>query len=180
MRKAIQFTLLTLARTGSIRLAQWSEINWEAKEWRIPAEHMKMGIAHVIPLSTQALTLLEQLHLITGKGALLFYTAKRSQPMSNNAMLSALKRMKWNDKTTIHGFRALGSSIFHDAGFSHHVIEKHLAHAERNEVAGAYNYMATYLPERRALMQWWADYLDAQLNSGAKVVPLFSAKAQQG
>lgn len=156
MRRAIQFTLLTLARTGSVRMAQWSEIDWEAREWRIPAEHMKMKIAHVIPLSTQALALLESLKPITGGGSFIFYTMTRDKPMSNNAMLSALKRMGWNDRTTIHGFRAVGSSIFYESGFKPHVVERQLAHAERNEVAGAYNYMATYMDERRTLMQWWA------------------------
>ncbi|MEN9433567.1 MAG: hypothetical protein RLZZ422_1156 [Pseudomonadota bacterium] len=175
MRSAVQFTLLTLSRSGSVRMAQWSEIDWEAKEWRIPSEHMKMGVAHAIPLATQALNLLERLQPITGHGALIFYTEKRDKPMSSNAMLSVLKRMGWNDRTTIHGFRAVGSSIMYESGFQRHVIEKALAHAERNEVAGAYNYMASYLPERHTLMQWWADYLD-NCHRGAKVIPIFSTK----
>ena len=77
--------------------------------------------------------------------------------------------MGWKDKTTIHGFRALASSTLHDAGFEPHIIEKQLAHSERNKVAGAYNYMAQYLPERIRMMQWWGDFVDSK-RMGANVV----------
>lgn len=162
MRRAVMFTLLTFARTGSIRLAEWREIDWANARWNIPGEHMKMGEAHTIPLSSQALALLEELQPFTGNSRLIFYTTHKDKHLSNNALLQVIRRIGWQDRTTIHGFRALASSILHEAGFSHLVIEKQLAHTERNKVAGAYNYMAVYMPDRIKMMQWWADYLDKQ------------------
>lgn len=170
MRRAVQFALITFARTGSIIPAEWSEIDFENGFWNIPAEHMKMGDPHIIPLPRQALQLLEELRPFTGDSKYLFYTYHRNKPLSSNALLSVLRHMGWSDRTTIHGFRALASSTLHDAGFDHNHIEKQLAHAERNKVAGAYRYMAQYMPQRIELMQWWADFLDSQ-KAGEKVIP---------
>jgi integrase len=86
-------------------------------------------------------------------------------------LLATLKYMGWNDRTTIHGLRALASSILHESGFPPHVIEKQLAHADHNKIAGAYRYMAQYMPERVTIMQWWADFLDSQY-MGARVIPI--------
>lgn len=169
LRRAVQFALLTFARTGSIRLAQWQEIDWDNALWMIPAEHMKMKEAHIIPLSTQALDLLRELQPFTRDSRYIFYTNHPSRMLSSNALLQVVRRMGWKEQTTVHGFRALASSALHEAGFKPHIIEKQLAHAERNKVAGAYNYMAQYLPERVKMMQWWADFIDSK-RLGANVV----------
>jgi integrase len=171
MRRAVQFTLLTFARTGSVRAAEWREIDWQNAQWNIPAEHMKMGQAHIIPLSRQALKLLEELRVFTGDSEFIFYTNAKDKPLSPNALLATLKYMGWNNRTTIHGLRALASSILHESGFPPHVIEKQLAHADHNKIAGAYRYMAQYMPERVTIMQWWADFLDSQY-TGARVIPI--------
>ncbi|UJS26057.1 tyrosine-type recombinase/integrase [Thiothrix winogradskyi] len=169
LRRAVQFTLLTFARTGSVRMAEWQEIDWQAKTWNIPAAHMKMGEAHIVPLSRQALELLQALQPFTRDSRLIFYTNHPDKVLSSNALLQVIRRIGWKEKTTVHGFRALASSAMHDAGFEPKVIEKQLAHAERNKIAGAYNYMAQYMPERIRLMQWWGDFLDSQ-RIGANVV----------
>lgn len=170
LRRAVQFTLLTFARTGTIRAAQWQEIDWGKALWNVPAEHMKMNEAHIIPLSSQAMKLLEELRVFTGDSAFIFYTQTPKRGISSNALLSVLRHMGWHDRTTIHGFRALASSTLHESGFPPHVIEKQLAHADRNKIAGAYRYMAEYLPQRIEMMQWWADFLDGQ-RAGGNVVP---------
>ncbi|MEN9503118.1 MAG: hypothetical protein RI964_2403 [Pseudomonadota bacterium] len=177
LRRAVQFTLLTFARTGSVRMAEWSEIDWDNGLWNIPAAHMKMGEAHIIPLSSQALHLLEELRPFTGDSHLIFYTNRRDVMLSSNALLQVIRRMGWKDKTTIHGFRALASSVLHESGFEPHIIEKQLAHAERNKVAGAYNYMAQYMPERVRMMQWWGDFIESQ-QRGAQVIPLFKGRGR--
>ena len=169
MRRAVQFALLTFARTGSIIAAEWKEIDWEKAQWIIPAEHMKMGQAHLIPLSTQALQLLKELRTFTGDSHLIFYARYRNKMLSANAMRNVLKKIGWGAKTTIHGFRALASSVLHDAGYPLHIIEKQLAHAERNKTAGAYNYMAQYLEDRAKMLQWWADYLQQHAMDNATV-----------
>lgn len=171
MRRAVQFALLTFARTGSIRLAEWGEIDWDKGHWNIPAEHMKMGVAHTIPLSRQALNLLEELKPFTGDSKFIFYTHRKTQPISSNALLAVLRHMGWHDRTTTHGYRALASSVLYEAGFDPHIIERQLAHAERNKIAAAYNYQAQYLAEREKIMQFWADFIDSQCE-GAQVIPI--------
>ena len=121
-----------------------------------------MGEAHIIPLSRQAMKLLEELRVFTGDANFIFYTTSKKRELSPNALLSVLRHMGWQEKTTIHGFRALASSVLHESGFPSHIIEKQLAHADRNKIAGAYRYMAQYMEERKSMMQWWADFLDAQ------------------
>ena len=171
-RRALQFTLLTFARTGTIRAAQWQEIDWDNAMWNIPAEHMKMHQAHIIPLSRQALKLLEEVRVFTGDSEFIFYANPNdiTKGLSANALLAVLRHMGWNDRTTVHGFRALASSVLHESGYPPHIIEKQLAHADHNKIAGAYRYMAQYMPERVAMMQFWADFLDSQQH-GAKVIP---------
>ncbi len=169
MRRAVQFALLTFARTGSIRMAEWKEIDWDKSQWVIPAEHMKIKKPHIIPLSKQAMQLLKELRTFTGDSTLLFYARHRHKMLSANALRHVLKNIGWGTQTTIHGFRALASSVLHDAGYPLHVIEKQLAHAERNKVAGAYNYMAQYMEERCKMMQWWADYLQQSEKDNAAV-----------
>lgn len=157
---ALKLTLLTFVRTGEARGARWEEFDFDKKEWRIPATRMKMGEAHIVPLSIQAITVLKDLQLITGNKEYLF--PNRNRPItfiSENTMLYALYRLGYHSRATVHGFRATASTILNENGFKPDVIERQLAHSERNKVRASYNH-AQYLPERREMMQWWGNYLD--------------------
>jgi len=157
---ALKFLLLTFVRTTELRAATWEEIDFDKAEWRIPAERMKMREQHIVPLSKQAVAVLKELKSLTGQWSYVFANQhKPSGFMSENTMLYALYRMGYHSKATGHGFRATASTILNEHGYEPSVIERQLAHAERNEVRAAYNH-AQYLPERRKMMQWWADHLD--------------------
>lgn len=168
---AIKLLALTFVRTGELIAAEWNEINWDRQEWMIPAERMKMRRDHLVPLSKQALAIFKNLHAVTGKRDFVFFSpGNKSKYISNNAALSALKRMGYAGRMTGHGFRALASTILNEQRKYHpDVIEKQLAHAERNEVRAAYN-RADYLLERKKMMQEWADFLDASLYTLDKVI----------
>jgi integrase len=169
-RLAMQLMALTFVRTGELIAARWGEFDLEAAEWRIPAERMKMRTPHIVPLSTQAVEVLATLHELRGLGDLLFPGERNHErPMSNNTILKALERMGYKHRMTGHGFRGIASTMLHEMGFRHDVIELQLAHQQRNAVSAAYNH-ATYLAERRRMMQAWADQL-AALRLGAKVLP---------
>lgn len=166
---AIRFLAYTFVRTGELRYAEWSEFDLDAAQWRIPAERMKMDEQHIVPLSKQVIALLEELKTFNGDGKLVFPGDRiPSRPMSENTILFALYRMGYRSKMTGHGFRGIASTALNEMGYRPDVIERQLAHAERDDVRAAYNY-AQYLPERIAMMQHWADYLDA-IAAGAKVV----------
>ena len=159
-RLALKFLLLTFVRTGELRGAEWTEIDFEKAEWRIPAERMKMREQHIVPLSSQAIKTLRELQPHTGQWKFVFPNQhKPSGCMSENTILYALYRMGYHSRATGHGFRATASTILNEEGFKHDVIERQLAHGERDKIRAAYNH-AQYLPERRQMMQWWADYLD--------------------
>jgi integrase len=135
---------------------------------------MKMKTPHIVPLPRQAVDALQSLHELRGLSGLLFPGERdHERPMSNNTILGALKRMGYAGKMTGHGFRGVASTMLHELGFDHAHIELQLAHQERDAVSAAYNF-ATYLPQRRKMMQAWADHLDA-LRQGAKVLPLKAA-----
>jgi len=169
-RLALQLLAATFVRTSELIGAKWAEFDLEAAVWAIPAERMKMKTEHLVPLSDQALTILAQLKPLSGRSDYLFPGRNRDKPISNNTMLFALYRMGYKGKMTGHGFRAVASTIMNESGlFRPDVVERQLAHCERNEVRGAYN-RAEYLPERRKLMQWWGDYLEG-VKAGAEVVP---------
>ena len=170
---ALRFAPLVFVRPGELRQAEWEEIDFDHSEWRIPAEKMKMKDPHIVPLSKQAVAILNEIHPITCQGRYVFPSIRTNlRPMSNNTILAALRRMGYaKDEMSGHGFRAMASTILHEQGWPSDVIERQLAHAERNNVKAAYNY-AQYLPERRRMMQAWADYLDT-LKTGGKVVPIF-------
>jgi integrase len=168
-RLALQLMAATFVRTSELIGAKWAEFDLDAAVWAIPAERMKMKTEHLVPLSRQALAILEEIRPIAGRSAFVFPGRNRDKPISNNTMLFALYRMGYKGKMTGHGFRAVASTIMNESGFRPDVIERQLAHCERNEVRGAYN-RAEYLHERRQLMQWWADYLDG-VKAGAEVVP---------
>ena len=166
-RLAIKLTILTAARTLESTAAAWSEFSdWRSDRtaanalWRVPAERMKMDDPHIVPLSTQAVELLRELHDLTGKRTLLFpQPFGRERPMSNNAMLGALYRMGYRGRATMHGMRAVFSTWANERGYDAEVVELCLAHDERDKVRGAYN-AAKKLPQRRVLLQAWADALD--------------------
>lgn len=168
-RLAMKFLLFTFVRTGELRGAKWSEIDIKKAEWRIPAERMKMRDPHIVPLSKQAIVVLDELKLLTGHWDHVFPNQHRPQgQMSENTILYALYNMGYHGKSTGHGFRATASTILNESGFKPDVIERQLAHAERNGVRKAYNH-AQYLPERRDMMQWWADYLDTAASKKTEI-----------
>ena len=158
-------------RPGELRTADWAEIDLEAALWSIPAEKMKMRQPHLVPLSSQAVAILTELKLLTGNGRYLFPSARgKGRPMSDNAILSALRRMEIpGDAMTGHGFRAMARTILDEVlGERPDYIEQQLAHTVRDPLGRAYNRTA-HLAERRRMMQRWADYLDS-LKAGAEVV----------
>ncbi len=167
-RLALRLAAFTFVRPGELRHAEWSEFG--ADEWRLPDHKMKAGEAHLVPLSAQARAVLDELQPLTGGGPYLFPCERtRSRPMSENTINAALRRLGYSkDEMTGHGFRSMASTLLHELGYPPMVIERQLAHAERNAVAAAYN-RAEFLPERRKMMQAWADYLDG-LKAGGAVV----------
>jgi integrase len=162
---ALRLAPLVFVRPGELRKAEWSEINWEKAEWRIPPERMKMRRLHVVPLSKQAIAILKELKEWTSSGRFLFPGAiHNKKPMSDGTINAALRRMgyKEDDRFTGHGFRSMASTILNENGWNRDAVERQLAHGETDKVRGAYNY-AEMLPERRKMMQWWADYLEKLL-----------------
>jgi len=172
-RCALRLAPLTFVRPGELRKAEWSEIDLEKAEWRIPSERMKMRATHIVPLSIQAVETLRELHPLTGSGRYVFPSERtRDRPMSENTINAALRRMGYaKDEMTGHGFRSMASTLLNEQGWHRDAIERQLAHGERDAVRAAYNY-AEHLPERRKMMQAWADYLDG-LKNGAEVVTLY-------
>ena len=158
MRCALLFSVYTAVRPGEVRRAEWSEIN--ADTWVIPAEKMKMKRRHIVPLSHQALEVLKELQPLTGGGRYLFPSPRNDgRCMSENGTRIALRIIGFTKEQIVpHGFRAMFSTIAYENGWRSDVIERQLAHSERNSVKAAYNH-AEYLKERRELMQWWADWL---------------------
>jgi len=161
-RCALKLAAMTFVRPGELRHAEWAEIDFDNAEWRIPGPKMKMKEQHVVPLSRQAIAILRELLPLTGAGRYVFPSMRTStRPMSEVTILAALRRLDYaKDEMTGHGFRVMASTLLNEAGWPPDVIERQLAHAERNKVRAAYN-RASLLPERRKLMQAWADYLDA-------------------
>lgn len=168
---ALQLAPLFFVRPGELRHAEWSEFDFENAEWRIPAEKMKMREQHIVPLCSQAITILRELKAFTGEGKYVFPSVRTTKrPMSENTVLGALRRLGYTtDEMTGHGFRSLASTLLNENGWNRDAIERQLAHAERNNIRAAYNY-AEYLPERRKMMQWWADYLEKLQNYNNKII----------
>ena len=161
-RCALKLAPLTFVRPGELRRAEWTEIDMEGAEWRIPAAKMKMNEPHIVPLSRQALAVLEDLRPLTGRGRYLFPGARSAErPMSENTINGALRRLGYSkEQMTGHGFRSMASTRLNESQLWHKdAIERQLAHGERDNIRAAYNY-AEHLEERRKMMQWWADYLD--------------------
>jgi integrase len=175
---ALRLAPLVFVRPGELRHAEWSEIDLDKAEWRIPAEKMKMREQHIVPLSRQAVVILYELQPLTGSGRYVFPSVRTSaRPMSENTVLAALRRMGYTkDEMTGHGFRSMASTLLNEQGWNRDAIERQLAHGERNAVRAAYNF-AEFLPERRRMMQAWADYLD-KLKAGAKVTPIHAVAGE--
>lgn len=167
---ALRLLMLTAVRPGEVRGARWEEFDLEGAQWRIPAERMKMRHEHLVPLSAQAVEVLRTMETLSGGRELVFPSPfYPKKPLSENTFNSALARMGFKGAATAHGFRALFSTVANECGWKPDVIERQLAHAERNQVRAAYHRSA-YLEDRAQLLQWWADYLDGR--KAGKVLPM--------
>jgi integrase len=170
---ALRLAPYFFVRPGELRKAEWSDFDLDAAEWHYMVT--KTNTPHIVPLATQALTILRDLHALTGTGRYVFPGARTSQrPMSDNAILAAMRRLGiGKDEMSGHGFRAMARTILDEVlGVRPDFIEHQLAHAVKDPNGRAYNRTA-FLPERREMMQQWADYLD-KLKTGAEAI------AQQG
>lgn len=164
---ALRLLLLTFVRTGELRAAEWSEFDFDTAEWRIPRSRMKMDEEHIVPLSRQSLDFLKELHQFSGGRRYLFPNYRSPNAcMTATTLNRALERMGFNGKDSLgfsaHGFRATASTLLNELGYKSDVVERQLAHSERNKVRASYN-QAQYLAERRQLMQEWADLMDGLL-----------------
>lgn len=174
---ALRLLLYLFTRPVELRAAEWSEFDLESGEpqWRIPARRMKMRETHIVPLSSQAVGLLKELNELTGGQKLLFPNYRRPRTyMTATTLNRALERMGYGGRFSSHGFRATASTILNELGYRSELIERQLAHAERNKSRASYN-QAQYLADRREMMQAWADYLDG-LATGAEVVPMNASR----
>ncbi len=158
---ALKFSALTFCRPGEIRRAEWDEIDWENKLWRIPAEKMKMRQPHLVPLAKQALDVLRELQTISGHTRYLFPSIRSAErPMSEATVNGAIRRMGYEKhQMCAHGFRGMASSILNEKGFNRDWIERQLAHAPLDKVRAAYLH-TEFLEGRCEMMQTWADMLE--------------------
>ncbi len=161
---ALRLAPMLFLRPSELGGLMWEEVNMEASELRIKPERMKMRQLHIVPLAKQAKAILKDIQTLTGDGIFAFPSRISTiKPISENTLNQALKRIDFGDEIVAHGFRAMASTLLNEQkgthGFNSDVIERQLAHGERNSVRASYNH-AEYLAERKKLMQWWADYLD--------------------
>ena len=159
---AFKLLVLTFVRSTEIRGALWDEIDFDKAQWKIPASRMKMKEQHIVPLSTQSIAVLKEIHKITHHNYCNYIFPSQHDPrkiMSENTFLRVIEIMGYKGKATAHGFRATASTILNENGYRPDVIERQLAHCERDQIRAAYNH-AEYLPERREMMQWWGNYLE--------------------
>ena len=183
MRAALQLAPMLFQRPGELRAAKWSEFDLDQALWTIPAERMKRNVdgkkngePHQVPLPTQAVEILRKLHPISGKSELLFFGERgNTRPISDNTLRAALQTLGYgSDVQSVHGFRATARTILAEVlEFDPLVIEAQLAHVVKDANGRAYN-RTSYLNQRRAMMQAWADYLD-KLAKGADVVQFKAA-----
>jgi integrase len=178
-RLAMKLLALTFVRTNELRGATWAEIDLDKAEWIIPAERMKTKAPHHVPLSEQAVEAFRTLRKMNGKWSWVFAGRAPTKPMSKNTVLFALYRIGYHSRMTGHGFRALASTALNEMGFRPDVIERQLAHTEKNAVRAAYH-RSQYLEERTAMMQQWADHLDALRATDGKVVAIGRARRVAG
>ena len=164
VKTALQVMTLTFVRTAELINMEWNEIDFDNHLWRIPAYKMKMALPHIVPLSHQAIELIQSLHPITGNKQFVFYNHSTAKPLSNNALLSAIRTMGYMGKMTGHGFRGLASTTLHEQGYMHDAIEIQLAHTVGNSVSQAYNH-AQHMDYRIKMMQEWSDFIDSLRNN---------------
>jgi integrase len=172
VQSAFKLSPMLFQRPGEIRQMLWCDVDLVAREWRPYIS--KTDFHHIVPLSTQAVAILEAVKPLTGSGQYVFPSSRGDgRPMSDNTIRTALKSLGYDsDVMTAHGFRTTASTLLNEQGWTPDAIERQLAHSPRDQVRAAYN-RAQYLDERRRMMQSWADYLDG-LKAGAQVIPLFS------
>jgi integrase len=168
---ALRLAPLVFVRAKELANAQWSQFDLESGEWRIPASIMKMRQVHIVPLSRQALGLLLELRSLTGSSPYLFpgrpKRIEKGMSIRSQTLVCALRRLGYSkNEMTFHGFRSMASTVLNEKGYNRDWIERQLAHTERSDVRASYNY-AEYLPERRKMMQDWADYLDRLRPNGS-------------
>ncbi|MGV2330914.1 integrase domain-containing protein [Klebsiella quasipneumoniae] len=163
-RCLIKWQLLTLVRPSEASGARWSEIDLDAKLWTIPAERMKAKREHIVPLSQQALDILEVMKPVSAHREHVFPSRNDpKQPMNSQTANAALKRIGYGGKLVAHGLRSIASTAMNEAGFNPDVIEASLAHSDKNEVRRAYN-RSTYLPQRQDLLAWWGNFIEKSIN----------------
>jgi len=171
---ALKMFALTFVRSGTLRAATWSEFDLDAPGgpvWAIPPEHMKKHRAHLVPLPPQAVEVIQELRPITGHHKLVFASGHKGKPLSAVTVNHALRRMGFpKDEMCCHGFRHMASTLLHAHGWSPDIIDRQMSHALRGQIRATYNH-AEYLPERRKMLHWYADYLDA-IAAGGKVIPM--------
>lgn len=176
---ALKLLALTFTRPGELRQAEWSEFDLDQALWTVPKSRMKSrrhknSSDHLVPLSTQAVDILRELHKQTGSGRFVFPTARPTRPLSENGFTQALQNMGYSgERHTAHGFRSTASTLLHEMNFDPQTIETQLAHA-RSGVSAVYN-RSHLLPARKAMMQAWSDHLDA-LRTGSNVIPINAGK----
>jgi integrase len=181
IRCALRLAPFVFVRAKELTEAEWAHFDLEAAEWRIPAAVMKMRQPHIVPLSRQAMAILRELHPVTGNGRFLFPGRPKKGkggklaaiggeiPIRNKTLVQSLRNLGYTkDEMTFHGFRSMASTVLNEKSYNRDWIERQLAHTERNEVRAAYNY-AEYLPERRKMMQEWADYITELKEKAQKV-----------
>ncbi len=184
VRTALALAPMLFCRPGDLRGMEWSELNFDAAEWRIPPARRKLKQAaklsnqtgdHIVPLAQQAIALLRDLHPLTGGSTFVFPSERsKSRPMSDGTVNAGLRSMGFSkEKITGHGFRHMASTALNEQGWSQDAIEKQLAHKDKDRIRGIYN-QAKYLEERRRMMQAWADYLDSLKSSPGTVVGIRS------
>lgn len=180
-RLAIRLMMLTFVRTIELRRAKWTDVDLKAREWRLPANTTKTKKVHIVPLAKQSLEILGELRKLTGGKELMFPPQMhcRHMMMSENTINNVLKKMGYKGKMVGHGFRGLASTTLNEMGYAPDVIERQLAHKDTNQVRAAYNH-AQYLPQRRAMMQDWADFVEKMTLNGTVIVADFKNNAAGG
>jgi integrase len=175
---ALKLVTLTFLRTTELRAGKWNELenlDGNSAQWRVPAERMKMRLEHLVPLSRQAVAVLRELRTLSGNSPNIFPSPGKEGCMSSNTMLYALYRTGYHGRATTHGFRSVASTILNESNlFNRDWIERQLAHVERNEVRRAYN-AAEWMPDRRQMMQWWADHISSIALEDDNIVQLSRA-----
>ncbi|WP_169391433.1 MULTISPECIES: tyrosine-type recombinase/integrase [Psychrobacter] len=165
VKLGLWFLCYTFVRTNELRFMEWSEIDWNDRTWRIPAEKMKMNRPHIVPLASPVIEILKQIQALGFSDQYVFYNPSTRKPYSQNAFINALYQMGYKYKMTGHGFRGLASTTLHEQGYMHEAIELQLAHEQENKISKAYN-GAQHLDYRRDMMNAWADFIDNSFRKG--------------